>query len=321
MPTNEEVKQLIRDMVKPECLIPEPPPPPTTDLIPPTYEGIVLQSTTSDVVIFSPPFIKNSEWWMYGVKDNKVQLIRTPNGLNTLTITPTNAPAGSFIYTDRLLASAHKWYGAVCNSYYYGSTDGINWDATAIDRTQYSGEDRNIIYDNGIYKSYIRVQPKPRTIGYSESTDFRNWSKITEILKPSTFDNPNQQFYHMSVIKTNHGYFGLLNVYMLGSSGQDVEQNPPYTGNEHTIDVQLAWSENGKDNWIRLNDRKNFIQRKPDIKQLFGWWSVIGDTVYIYTTESKRRHTTWDNAYNFAGNAYFACRYKILLNDLYKYKN
>ena len=62
------------------------------------------------------------------------------------------------------------------------------------------------------------------------------------------------------MIQTSSGYFGLLNVYYKGNSGQDVDQLPPYTDNEHTTAIQLAYSQDGINNWRILNNGKEFIQ-------------------------------------------------------------
>jgi len=288
----------------------------------PVYEGITYIDNNTDCVIYNGSFMFNGKWTNYLNKGGILYMITSDNGLNGWQLAQTSgAPYGSILLVNGAFrGSAHRWWGGLCDSYFYGSTNGISWATMSMDRTQQSGEDRNLLYDNGLYRNYIRVRPKPRTIGYSESNNFTSWTRIVEILKPDASE-VNKQFYQMSVIKTDRGYFGLLTVYRIGDNGEDVEQFPPYSSEEHTSDLQLAYSANGKDNWIRLNGKKNFVNRRSDIKQIFGWWSVIGNTAYIYTAESKRRHTDWENAHNTAGNRYFACRYKIELSDLYKYIN
>lgn len=291
-----------------------------TALPKPISEGIVMNSSTADCFIYSPPFIRSGLFTCYVNKGGSMFMASSPNGLNTWTLKPVNAPYGPIIFANNVFrGSAHKWYNHTVNSYYYGSQDGVNWSATAADFSQTAGEDRCLLYDNGIYRNYVRVQPVPRTIGYCQSTNFASWSRIIEVLRPDAADGIRTQFYQMSVIKTESGYFGLLNTYRVGDLGQDVEQIPPYTEFEHTVDLQLVYSANGKDNWIRLNNRKVFIPRSPGVKQQFGTWTVIGEAVYIYTIESKRRHTMWEDSYNKSGNLYFSSRYKISLADLLKY--
>lgn len=288
----------------------------------PTYEGMVINSGLADCYFFNPSFMRNGKWTNFVNKGGLIYLAMSPNGLNDWSLLPSNAPYGSIVYPEnnKFRASSHRRADGFYESYYHGSEYGSAWGDMASDRSQHCGEDRNLLNDGLLWRNYIRVIPKPRTIGYCESYSFLTWSRIIEILAPDTTDGPLMQFYHMSVIKTIRGYFGLLTTYRVGNSGQDVEQPPPYIGNEHTTDVQLVWSENGKDNWQRLNSRLNFIDRMPGVMQQYGWWSVIGDTAYIYTAESKRRHTDYENANNRSGNYFFSSRYKILLTDLYKYK-
>ena len=297
---------------------------PIDTLLPkPIYEGIVMNSINQDCFIYSSPFIRNGIWTCYVNCGGTILQATSPNGLNSWTLKPTTGSFyGPVIYVNEIFrGSAHKWYNGQVTSYFYGSLNGIDWSATSADWTQNSGEDRCLIWENSLnlYRSYIRVRPIPRTIGYSESRDFYNWSRIVEILKPDAIDGNRIQFYQMSVIHPAAGYFGLLNTYRVGDAGQDVEQSPPYTELEHTSDLQIVFSTNGKDNWLRLNNRKVFIPRQPGVKQQFATWCVIGDYVYIYTICSKRRHTQWDDLYNTAGNYFYSERYKISLTDLYKY--
>lgn len=290
----------------------------TNDTLPiPTYEGVVMQSLTSDQYIFNPA-IYTGQTEVYCIRNNAVYLATSPNGLNGWTYTLTNAGAGSIVNVDgKYYDSFHKWYGGQAYSYYSVSLDKVYFQNVATSRTP-TGEDRNVLFTGTEFYSYGRLQPKPRTIMFQRSSDFRTWSGPIEVLKPDAVDGSNVEFYHLSVIKTERGYFGLLNLYYTGLSGQDVEQLPPYTAKEHTTEIQLVYSANGIDNWQRLNSRKEFIPKRENIKQMFGWWSLINGIAYIYTAESKRRHTTYENS-NINGRYYFSSEYKISLTDLYKY--
>ena len=293
----------------------------TNDSLPqPIYEGVVMQSLTSDQYIFNPSIYVNGYSNLYCLKNGLLYLARSNNGLNGWIYTLSTANAGSIIYANgRYYKSYHRWYGAQAFSYYAISLDGINFTDIATSRTP-TGEDRNVLFNGTEFYSYGRLQPKPRTIMFQRSSDFRLWTNPNEILKPDAVDGSNVEFYHLSVIKTERGYFGLLNLYYTGLSGQDVEQPPPYTAKEHTTEIQLVYSANGVDNWQRLNSRKEFITKRTDIKQMFGWWSLINGIAYIYTAESKRRHTVYEDN-NINGRFYYSSEYKITLNDLYKYLN
>lgn len=298
----------------------EDPPPPSGDLKDPVYITKLTGSATNDAFAFNPLILKDGKYYMFVNDGGQIKMGVSNNGIDNWTYYNTNAPYGSIVYANgKWSASAHRWYNGTVTSYYYGSQNGTFWEAMAADWTQNSGEDRNVIFNNGYWKNFIRVQPKPRTIGYSESSDWTNWTRIQEILAPDVADSALKQFYHLSPIVTPQGYFGLLNVYRIGNSGQDVEQPPPYTDLEHTVDLQLVHSVNGLD-WRRLNDRKIFIPRKTGIKQMFGWWGVYGNKVKIVTAESKRRHTLYDDLYNKTGNFFESSLYEITLEELYKYK-
>lgn len=291
-----------------------------TALPKPIYEGVVMQSSNSDQFIFNPAYTNGGIWDLYCVKAGRVYLAQSPNGLNAWTYTLTNASAGSILNNaGKNYLSYQQWYSGLAYSRFAISLDKISFQDVSSLRYP-TGEDRNVIWTGSKYISLGRpeIPPAKRTIMYQESQDFRSWTLPVTVLIPDAQDGPSKQFYHISVIQTDRGYFGLLNIYRTGNRGQDTEQEPPYTSEEHTTQLQLVWSADAK-NWIRLNDRKTFIERKSGIEQMFGWWSVIGDQVYIYTCESARKHTVWANTYDKAGKYYYSSRYKILLTDLYKY--
>lgn len=288
----------------------------TPDSLPkPIYEGIVM-SNTADQYIFNPAIISAGYFNLYCIKNNAVYLAKSLNGLNDWSYVLTTAKAGSIIYTNnKYYDSYHRWYSGQAFSYYSISLDGVNFTDIATSRIP-TGEDRNVLFTGSEFYCYGRQQPVPRTITFSSSVDFRTWTNPVEIFKSSKV---NIEYYHMSVIKTAEGYFGLLNLYKKGSAGQDVEQLPPYTTDEHITAIQLTYSQNGIDNWRILNNGKEFISKQADIKQMFAWFSLINGVVYIYTAESKRRHTVYENN-NVNGRYYFSSRYKISLTDLYKYR-
>lgn len=272
------------------------------DLTKPIDEGIVTRMESYDFFIYNPGIVINGVWHLYAVKSGAIWLGKSSNGLTDIIWSNTNAPYGSIVYRNDLntfYGSWHKWnvqvYGR-CTSYFSGSPDGRQWSQMSADWTQTSGEDRNLIFDNGLYRNYIRVNPTPRTIGYTESVTGSTWSPIIEILKPDTEDINGLEFYEMSVIRTIRGYFGLLNT---------------YNRNTGIVELQLAFSLNGKTDWVRLNSRLPFIQRQGGIKQMFGNWSIHNDTAYIYTIENYNDHES--------GGLHFSSRYKISLTELYKY--
>jgi hypothetical protein len=140
------------------------------------------------------------------------------------------------------------------------------------------------------------------------------------IITPTSDDILNKkQYYHLSVIKTPMGYFGLLNVYRVGNAGQDVEQAPPYTAQEHTIQVYLIHSATGDFTlWRKLNNAEPFLKGQSTTQQQFAWWSVIGDKARIVDAVSDRKHTTYENQ-NVNGRYYSSGCWEIALTDLYQH--
>lgn len=176
-------------------------------------------------------------------------------------------------------------------------------------KEEFHGLDISWIYDNGIFKAYARmnITPQIRTIGYMESKDFVNWTLLKEVFAPDELDrvkvNPEgrgKEFYSMSVVRTEKGYFGFLNVYDIPNE---------------IMEVELAYSENGIDKWKRLNDRKPILERQENVKQIYACASVIDNEVHIVTISSDFYH----DHRNREGNYFFTEHYKIPLKEIYKY--
>lgn len=300
---------------------------PTIDsLIAPTFEGIIMQSLTSDVlpIPYSPMYLNNGYFNLYVIKNGGTYRAQSVNGLNSWTYTSVSAPRGSVVFLEGLYYSSyHVWVGDNPYSHFSMSYNGINFNDIAT-LSYPTGEDRTILYNATTkeYYLYTRIAPaSQRRLGFQKSSDFKNWTTPIEIIKTDATDGSLKRLYSMSVVKTPDGYYGLLNVYRLGDSGQDVEQVPPYTLNEHTLDCQLVYSADGINKWYRLNNRMPFIKRNPEVKQLLGIGSIIGENLIITTIESKRRHTIYDNSkVSQTGYYYYIGRYKISLKNLYKYR-
>ena len=69
----------------------------------------------------------------------------------------------------------------------------------------------------GHYIAYLKsndhVPEAFRTICYTESTDFINWSRLVSVLHPDEYDIPGTEFYYLSVFPFGDLYVGLLSVY------------------------------------------------------------------------------------------------------------
>ena len=271
----------------------------------PVYQGIILNGSYDIFPVPYSPMFKDRDnlYKLFVLKGGQPFAVGSSNGMNNWIYSSTgNMPYGTVIKenSNRYLAAYHKWYNNQAFYYFAGSLNSYNWNDMALIR-QPHGEDITFIIDGGKYKAYARmnVPPAIRTIGYMESTDFRNWTTLVEVLRPDALDLLNQ-FYSMSVVKTASGFWGFLNVF---NTETDL------------VSVQLIFSTNGKDNWQRLNNRQDILVKKNGVQCLYACASVIGDGVYITTISSKFNHS--ENNRN--GGYYFTELYRISLTELQKY--
>ncbi len=132
------------------------------------------------------------------------------------------------------------------------SRDGIDWTThpTAVltstgDRTNLlSGRDHR-----GKFVAYLRHRDmmktqRARTIWWSESEDFFRWSEPELLLKPDWLDDANTELYGMCGFRHAGLYLGLLE---------------RWYGNPDVVEVQVAWSRDGRQ-WQRPEKRSAFIE-------------------------------------------------------------
>lgn len=287
----------------------DPPPPPTADtnIVLPTYQGIIL-SGQYDIYPspYSPMFKdKDNLYKLFIQKQGLPFAVGSANGLNNWTFSSTgNMPRGTVLKIDPnlYLAMYHKWYNTQCWYYSAGSTNSYNWSDMSLIRIPY-GEDITFIRDLNHYKAYGRmaIPPAKRTIGVMTSNDLRTFTPLREVLTPDALD-ASDEFYSVSVIKTPKGYYGFLNVF------------DPISD---LVEVQLIYSQNGEDNWERLNNRNPFLIKKDGAQCLYACASVIGEEAYIATITANFNH----EESNRNGKYYYTALYKIKLTDLYKSNN
>lgn len=130
------------------------------------------------------------------------------------------------------------------------SSDGINWHPTDPPVVLKAGDRTNIMLTkpSGKFVCYTRHKDMFAHVGCravyrSESSDFLSWTEPQLVLAPDLEDEPDVEFYGMSVFERNGWYFGLLEYWR---SAID------------TIEVHLAYSRNGI-NWYRPSPRSAFI--------------------------------------------------------------
>lgn len=164
------------------------------------------------------------------------------------------------------------------------------------------------VEEQGHYVAYLKSndhRPEAfRTICYTESSDFTNWSRLVSVLHPDEFDPPGTEFYYMTVFPMGDLYVGLLSVYHNYSRrrgawhGATSEVPPEYAAMDQHMDVRLAFSRDGQ-NWHQAGDRQACIPLGNgtdwDRGVIYGSTLLeVGDEVYIYYAGTPMRHVLDD---------------------------
>ena len=141
--------------------------------------------------------------------------------------------------------------------YAYKSADGLRFDP--IPGPRFIMGDANTVMDsrvNGKFVGFIRHRKMFDTVGVrsvfrTESSDLLDWSEPKLVLAPDLQDEPDIEFYSMSVFRRNGWFIGLLQYWY---SDQDF------------FETQLAFSRDGW-LWQRPQPRSPFISRGYDWNQ------------------------------------------------------
>ncbi len=193
------------------------------------------------------------------------------------------------------------------------SPDGVRWNKTdqpfwqtPVDVTDWGDDGVNsMIYDRLKKKwvVYRRVIPQEserltavaedenwkmpdrimRVMGYAESDDLKEWKNHRIILAPDADDDPDVEFYGLSVYVYEQVYIGYLWVFHMDP-------------NRSSIDIQLVTSRDGV-NFTRCCRRETFLPSGPrgyfDYQVCMNYQSepvVVNDTIYFYYTASNFDH-------------------------------
>ncbi len=134
--------------------------------------------------------------------------------------------------------------------YGYESADGVNWSPTDPAMILRAGDRTNLMATRpgGQYVMYTRhpdmmTDAGLRAIYRSESSDFAHWSEPEMVLAPDLAEEPDVEYYGMSVFERNGWLLGLLEVWR---SAVDA------------IEVQLVFSRDGR-SWQHPYPREPFI--------------------------------------------------------------
>ncbi|MDH7602421.1 MAG: sialidase family protein [Armatimonadota bacterium] len=142
-----------------------------------------------------------------------------------------------------------KW-GETWGLHGFVSGDGLNWHPTDPPVILKAGDRTNIMFTKPAGKFICYTRHKDmfahvgcRAIYRSDSGDFLHWTEPQLVLAPDLGDEPDVEFYGMSVFERNGWFFGLLEYW---KSSID------------TIEVHLVYSKDGI-NWKRPFPRTAFI--------------------------------------------------------------
>lgn len=153
-------------------------------------------------------------------------------------------------------------------------------------------------------KSNDLVYQGYRTICYSESVDFINWSKLVSVLAPDEYDPWGAEFYYMTVFPypdlAGTLYVGLLSVYhnytrRRGAWGEATCDCPPELAHlDQHMDVRLAFSRDLQV-WQQAGGRAPFVPLGApgawDSGVIYGSTLLDqGDETWLYYAGTPMRH-------------------------------
>lgn len=297
--TKEEIDLRIKALVKPECLIQDPPPPPPTGTTYPAFVKDIFSGT--DNYSYNAPIKLDDNWWVY---NQNRRLYIFDNEWKLRSITQTNAPAGSVIKiieagTTKLFGRQHfkSAFNSDYESRYYKAADGVSWYNIFLDRAV-QGEDSNLIQmNNGLIWNFGRPSRIRDLSDQTLNTDVSNSrppTTLIDLIKHGSVLSQNKDVYCACPIIIsnipNPKFLLFISLYRKGNLGQDVEQPPPYTADEHTVDGYLYYY-NVNSNEIRiLNNGQPIISRSGGQQQLYNWATLEGDTIYINSSVCMNKH-------------------------------
>ena len=161
------------------------------------------------------------------------------------------------------------------------------------------------VEEQGHYVAYLKSDYHAiRTICYTESKDFINWSRLVSVLHPDEYDFPGTEYYYMTVFPYGELYVGLLSVYHNYSRRRGAWNEPTaevpadMSAMDQRLDVRLAFSRDGQI-WHQAGDRQPFIPRGKgaawDRGMIFGSTLLeMENEIYVYYAGSPMRHVQDD---------------------------
>lgn len=244
-----------------------------------------------------------------------------------------------------------RWDGDTTSRSYFYTSVSTNGGFSFSDslRMFQLGEDKSFIWNSDTHEYWGYVRPRNilpdccngciaygngvRKIALMKNSAYfpnsGNWSARDTIVEidQNYYNDPNSpdyrtQTYYMQVFRIGADWWGLVGMYRVGNNGGQTNDFP-YSSPEYTSDVELMWSADGED-WHRTNNSQPFIALHDSIKTIYSVGTVVGDSVYFYSSESTILHATYkvggclgtpqDSAFN--GKFYSIYLYKMSINKL-----
>lgn len=215
--------------------------------------SVVFMATSEDGFRWNKPDLGVVDW--QGSSANNIVL--APEWYNdgpSVIVDPDDAEYPYKLVAFQADSLADVW-GQHWGLYGYRSADGLRWHKTSPHMLIKAGDRTNLMATKpgGKFRVYTRHKDMLTDVGtravyLSESDDFASWTEPELVLAPDLNDEPDVEYYGMSVFERNGWYFGLLEYWR---SAVDC------------IEVHLVFSRDGR-NWLRPYPREPFIAATHD---------------------------------------------------------
>jgi hypothetical protein len=253
--------------------------------------------------------------YIYSYKSNRAEILKSVDGVHWQFFSFVNGTMESVVRAyDRVSVWYGLWhkYNQPIKQYFYkvifSEDDGVTWietpDTLCDGTSKWFGEDHTVTYNSAISQYFLFLRSESssltqfRKISLVKTPDYINFSqrKLVFPSDTSNFRNKNSKdwrktFYNGTMFQTaSNRYWFYCNVYNLDSGFKgNTQLIRDTTGKDNCVWGELMFSDDGE-NWNRNRDTIPFLRLRSGIRQIFGSPIVIGNSLYIYTFESRIPH-------------------------------